>query len=82
VHTGIRLNDILPEVIVSTSPNPVWRRSRHGRCESGVCIEVARVGEAVLVRDSKDPAGPVLTFTINEWTAFVAGVRADDFELD
>jgi len=27
------------------------------------------------VRDSKDPAGPVLTFTAAEWTAFTDGVR-------
>ncbi|WP_232852274.1 DUF397 domain-containing protein [Nocardia acididurans] len=39
------------------------------------CVEVAflrsgRVG----VRDSKDPAGPVLIFNPGEWDAFVAGV--------
>lgn len=38
-------------------------------------------GENVLVRDSKDPAGPVLRFSTAEWEAFVAGIHAGDFEL-
>ena len=36
---------------------------------------------AVAVRDGKDPAGPVLTYTAEEWTAFIAGVRLGEFEL-
>jgi hypothetical protein len=70
------------EVIVSTFPNQTWLRSRHGRCETAACVEVSRSGETVLVRDSKDPASPVLRFTIAEWNSFVAGIRAGDFELD
>jgi hypothetical protein len=35
----------------------------------------------VAVRDSKDPAGPVLTFTAPEWSAFLAGVRDGEFDL-
>jgi hypothetical protein len=31
------------------------------------------------VRDSKDPASPVLTFTAQEWVAFVRGVKAGEF---
>jgi hypothetical protein len=34
----------------------------------------------VLVRDSKDPQGPVLTFTAAEWAAFKAGVAAGEFD--
>jgi len=69
-------------VIVSTSPDQRWLRSRHGRCETAACVEVSKSGETVRVRDSKDPAGPVLSFTEAEWKSFVAGVRAGDFELD
>ncbi|WP_084505236.1 DUF397 domain-containing protein [Nocardia harenae] len=36
-------------------------------------------GGRTAVRDSKNPAGPVLDFTPSEWTAFVAGVRAGEF---
>jgi hypothetical protein len=34
----------------------------------------------VLVRDSKDPAGPRLAFTAAEWVAFLAGVKACEFD--
>jgi hypothetical protein len=43
---------------------------------------VASVGTEIAVRDSKDPDGPVLRFSRAEWTAFVAGARAGDFEFD
>jgi len=32
------------------------------------------------VRDSKDPAGPVLIFPRTEWAAFTAGVRSGEFD--
>ncbi|NUT37164.1 MAG: DUF397 domain-containing protein [Hamadaea sp.] len=56
-----------------------WRKSN--RCDSGSCVEVASLKEAVLVRDGKDPDGPVLTFTFDEWEAFVGGVVDGDFQL-
>ena len=34
------------------------------------------------VRDSKDPGGPVLVFTAPEWTAFIAGAREGEFDVD
>jgi hypothetical protein len=34
----------------------------------------------VAVRDSTDPAGPVLEFTAEEWAVFVAWVRGDEFD--
>jgi hypothetical protein len=41
----------------------------------------ASIDQAVAVRDSKDPAGPVLTFTSAEWVAFVNGAKDGQFEL-
>lgn len=35
---------------------------------------------AVGVRDSKDQAGAVLAFTAGDWTAFLAGVKAGEFD--
>jgi Domain of unknown function (DUF397) len=55
-----------------------WRRAR--RCESAGCVEVARLWDLFAVRDSKQPTGPVLTFAAGEWRAFVAGVRAGEFD--
>jgi len=56
-----------------------WRRSR--RCETGNCVEVARIGESFAIRDSEDINGPILTFASTTWTDFVEGVRAGDFNL-
>jgi hypothetical protein len=44
-------------------------------------VEVARQGDNVVVRDSKlAPQGPVLTYTPEEWFAFVEGVKAGEFD--
>ena len=40
----------------------------------GECVEVASA-EAVLVRDTADRNGPVLTFTADAWRAFTATIR-------
>ncbi|WP_312872160.1 DUF397 domain-containing protein [Streptosporangium becharense] len=32
-----------------------------------------------LVRDSKDPDGPVLSFTPTEWDAFITGIKGGAF---
>jgi hypothetical protein len=48
---------------------------------NGSCVEVApcACGD-VRVRDSKDPNGPMLTFTPAEWTAFTRGAKAGEFD--
>jgi hypothetical protein len=49
------------------------------RCEGGsTCVEVAFV---ILVRDSKNPDGPVLGFTETEWRDFTDGVKQGEFDL-
>jgi len=54
-----------------------WRRSRH--CGTNACVEVAKVGDRFLVRDSKNPDAAPLDFSAEEWSAFVAGVKEGDF---
>ena len=49
-----------------------WQKST--RCDTGACVEVAAVDDEILMRDSKDPEGPVLRFTRREWKAFVDSV--------
>lgn len=45
------------------------------------CVEVAPLSNGgKAVRDSKNQTGPALFFTPGEWAAFVAGVRAGEFE--
>ncbi|MFI5934904.1 DUF397 domain-containing protein [Actinoplanes sp. NPDC051494] len=60
------------------SPRPAWRRS--SKCANGNCIEVAKVGESYLIRDSSRPDEQPLTFLADEWRAFVAGVKDGEFE--
>ena len=47
---------------------------------AGNCVEV-QVGDVIRVRDSKNPGGPVLTFTAPEWSAFLKGVLGGEFDL-
>ena len=56
-----------------------WRKSTRSGA-AGHCVEVANVPTTVLVRDSKDVDGPVLTFATSDWTGFLAGIRAGEFD--
>jgi hypothetical protein len=60
------------------SDRVTWRHSSH--CSDSSCLEVAWSGGDVLVRDSKDPGGPVLRFSRLEWQAFLDGVRSGEFQ--
>ncbi len=35
----------------------------------------------ITIRDAKNPGGPKLEFTPDEWQAFVAGVKDGEFDL-
>ena len=59
----------------------VWRKSSRSGPYTDNCVEVAFVGGAIAVRDSKDPCGGVLVFTPGEWDAFVDGAKAGEFDL-
>jgi hypothetical protein len=53
-------------------------------CGSGSCVEVNRDyahHDLVLVRDSKDPPGVRLSFTVAEWQAFIRGVKEGQFDV-
>ena len=57
----------------------IWRKSVKTQ-NSGACVEVARVGDTIGVRDSKDPDGPVLRFTVREFEAFLDGAGNGEFD--
>ncbi|MEW2602414.1 DUF397 domain-containing protein [[Kitasatospora] papulosa] len=53
-----------------------WRKSSYSGSTGGECVEVADgCAASVPVRDSKDPAGPVLVMSADAWQAFVDGLR-------
>ena len=60
--------------------NPAWVKSSLS-FSNGNCVEVAELpGGSVGIRHSRDPEGPVLTFTRGEWDAFLGGARLGEFD--
>ncbi len=55
-------------------PGALWRKSRHSNGQAN-CVEVAGNQPGIAVRDSKDPAGPVLAFGREQWRAFAATLK-------
>jgi hypothetical protein len=55
----------------------VWRKSSYSGANGGNCVEVAAATRTVAVRDSKDPAGPLLAFGPHAWERFTSQVKAD-----
>lgn len=57
-----------------------WRKSSHSTGSEGQCVEVAALaarptGRMIRMRDSKNPDGPILSFSLAEWSAFLSHVR-------
>lgn len=65
---------------MTTTPASVYRRSSH--CADGSCVEVSPLADgSVSVRDSKNIDQTALTYTRDEWSAFVLGVKAGEFDF-
>ncbi len=60
------------------SQPPQWRKSSRTNGQYA-CVEVANLPGAMAVRDSKNPDGGMLTIDMQGWSAFVAGIRNDEF---
>jgi Domain of unknown function (DUF397) len=56
----------------------IWRKSTASG--GGNCVEVAFADESVLVRNSRDPLGSVLSFSCQEWMAFLEGASNGEFD--
>jgi hypothetical protein len=53
-----------------------WHKSSHSS-QDGNCVEVAaNLPGVVAIRDSKDPGGPALVVTREQWRRFVAALRS------
>lgn len=58
---------------------PVFRKSSFSPTDN--CVEVALLpGGGARVRDSKNQTGPVQSYNRGEWAAFLAGVKAGEFD--
>jgi len=60
-----------------------WKKSSRSNGNGGNnCVEVCMTSDGVLVRDTKDQGnGPVLTFTPDEWLAFLEGANKGEFDI-
>ncbi|MEU9831153.1 DUF397 domain-containing protein [Streptosporangium sp. NPDC048047] len=67
----------------------VWRKSSLSGGNGGSCVEAASAVDSsleaqfdglFLLRDSKDPDGPVLSFSSGEWNAFLAIIKSGRFD--
>ncbi|OMI40396.1 DUF397 domain-containing protein [Streptomyces sparsogenes] len=60
-----------------------WVKSSYSNGHEGECVEfapdIARISGAVPVRDSKNPNGTVLVFSVDAWDMFTVAVRSEDF---
>ncbi|MBM0257270.1 DUF397 domain-containing protein [Micromonospora sp. 4G55] len=59
----------------------VWRKSTRSG-SSGNCVEVATPPQVIMVRDSKDQHGAVLSFTAGQWDGFIKGIKAGELERE
>jgi hypothetical protein len=53
-----------------------WRKARRS-VGNGACVEVAPVNGQIAVRDSMDPAGCRLQYSVQSWQAFVFKIKRD-----
>jgi hypothetical protein len=63
-----------------------WRKSSHSGSEGQECVEVAALttrhtGRMIGMRDSKNPDGPVLSFSLTEWSFFIEDVKHSTFNV-
>lgn len=72
-HNGIPVTQ-LPATVT-------WQKSRRSN-PSGNCVEMALLpgGREFAVRNSRDPEGPALIYTMDEMIAFIGGARDGDFD--
>ncbi|MYR64171.1 DUF397 domain-containing protein [Streptomyces sp. SID625] len=53
-----------------------WRKSSYSNDDGADCVEVAGTFPALVpVRDSKNPAGPVLLFQRSAWAPFLSALK-------
>jgi hypothetical protein len=63
------------------SASLAWRKSSYSE-GAAECVETAVLPDRrIAVRDSKQPDGAIQLYTAAEWSAFVRGAKAGEFDL-
>jgi len=60
------------------TPPPDWRKATF--CQSGECVEVAQHNGMIIMRDANRLRRRPLRYTTEEWSSFVSGVKAGEFD--
>ena len=52
-----------------------WRTASYSGANGGECVEVASAADAIMVRDTKNRNGGMLSVPANAWRAFIAKMQ-------
>lgn len=58
-----------------------WAKSSKSGPNCDNCVECRMNGNNIEVRDTKNPSVPAQVYTPGEWTAFIEGAKAGEFDL-
>ena len=53
-----------------------WRKSSYSTGNGSECVEVGDAGQAIAVRDSKNPDGPSLLVSPTAWTTLTRQIKS------
>lgn len=74
------MSDLYNGIPADELTSVAWRKSSFSN-PSGNCVEIARVpGGGIAMRNSRDPHGPALVYTVAEVSAFIEGSKNGDFD--
>jgi Domain of unknown function (DUF397) len=60
---------------METVDSAPWRKSTYSGTNGGSCLEAADLGGSILVRDTTDRGGVVLSISPNAWSSFTRTFR-------
>lgn len=60
--------------------NAAWRKASRS-VANGACVEAAPATAAIMVRDSLNRSGLVVTFPVHTWQAFLSTAKAGTFDI-
>jgi len=55
--------------------NTSWRKASRSHDDGDACVEKASTSDVVLIRESKDPNGPKLTMSRQNFIRFAYGLK-------
>ncbi|MBT2208448.1 DUF397 domain-containing protein [Actinomadura sp. NEAU-AAG7] len=60
---------------ITSTERPAWRKSTHSGGTGGECVEMASAPGLVAIRDSKDPDGPTLVVSRDDFASLVSSLK-------